>query len=334
MAPTAMCRLLFAGACIAMLPACFTTKPPRVTQATVQATAGRDVRPQPPVNRLPYAYGSVIPHRDFAKSTETVAKRIEKVPPPEPLPIESTKDATVPVLDTRPIAQKVADVAAHSIVVEPPKTMATAAITDPPLVVALRYCYDKRVNDALESLKSFDPVNQEALLTLLPITVRMAEGSLNKADPEEVAIIVEQLQALVTTLQPRAALKLEKLGFCKSIRKFGVFEPLEGKPSFRAGDMVEIYGELRNISCERGRTGEFRTRTSSTLEIREAGGNSGWRKEVPKVDHSQTAPHDLYHHYRFQLPELAPGPYVMSIEVVDIPTGRKVRQKLEFRVMP
>jgi len=334
MAPTALCRLLVAGACIATLPACFTTTPARVTQPTIKPTAGRDVRAQPSGNRLPYAYGSVVPYRDPSKSTETVAKRTEKVPPPEDLPIKSTPDSTIPELDTQPITEKVADVAANSVAVISPKTAPITAATDPPLVVALRHCYDKRVNDALESLKSFDPVNQEALLTLLPITVRMAEGSLNKADPEEVAIIVEQLQALVTTLQPRAALKLEKLGFCKSIRKFGVFEPLEGKPSFRAGDMVEIYGELRNISCERGRTGEFRTRTSSTLEIREAGGNSGWRKEVPKVDHSQTAQHDLYHHYRFQLPELAPGPYVMSIEVVDIPTGRKVRQKLEFRVMP
>jgi hypothetical protein len=164
----------------------------------------------------------------------------------------------------------------------------------------------------------------------------MSEGSLAQADPQELSIILDQLQTLVSRLQPRAELRLEKLSFCKQIRKFGVFEPIEGKPSFRSGDMVEVYGELRNISCERqpSRNGEFRTRTNSTLEIREAGGNSGWRKEVSKTDISQTAQHDFYHHYRFQLPELSPGPYVLSVEVVDVSTGRKVRQKLDFRVMP
>jgi hypothetical protein len=348
----ALSRVLTIGVLLLSLPACFMNQqgrlgplpPPPVREAKTAATS----------TRLPYVYSDVQQYHTPKKPAARVVVRVEErvrerppvvekpekiVPPPLDLPIESNaKRDPIPEIRVGPI-EKPANNASSKVVVpeEHPQTVpVSTAVADSPLVQALRHCYDKRPNAALDSLKSMDALNQEVLLTLLPITVRMSEGSLAQADPQEVAIILDQLQTLITTLQPKATLRLEQLTFCKNIRKFGVFEPMDGKPAFRAGDMVEIYGELRNISSERHQSkfGEFRTRTQSTLEIREAGGNSGWRKEVPKAELSKSALHDFYHHYRFQLPELTPGPYVLSVEVTDVPTGRKARQKLEFRVMP
>lgn len=331
----ALSRVLIMGFFLATLPACFT--PARVAQAPMPPVRSERIvhaRAPAPSGGLQNPYSTVLP---YANRKQPIAATLAKQPEetelgPLRIPEETAKEPNL----VRPDAvKKPTEPVAVAVLPDPPPA-APVVPDDPPLVVALRYCHEKRINDALDALKSFDPINQEALLTLLPITVRMSEGSLDRGDPEEIAIILEQLQSLITTLQPRAALRMEKLSFCKFARKFGVFEAIEGKPSFRAGDIVDLYAELRNISCEKhqSRMGDFRIRTSSTLEIREAGGNSGWRKEVPKIEFSRTVQHDFYHHYRFELPDLTPGPYLLSVEVADLPTGRKVRQKLEFRVMP
>jgi hypothetical protein len=206
---------------------------------------------------------------------------------------------------------------------------------DPPLVRAMRCYVERRPDDAISYLRSYDAENQEILLSLLPLTIRMAEGSLAQTNPQDIAVAVDQLQSLIQALRPHAALVMDKLCFCRQFRKFGVYEALGARPSFRPGELFEVYFEIRNVTCRHATSpqGEYQTHTKTTLEIRERSGAIKVVKPFDKPESFQTAQHDYYDLYRYQVPPNAPpGTYDLIVEVTDAPTGRKVKQKMEFNV--
>lgn len=207
---------------------------------------------------------------------------------------------------------------------------------EPPLLKAMRCYMEKRPDKALPFLSPFEAENQDVLLNLLPLTVSMSEVSLKQANPQEVAVVVEQLQSLLLLLRPHAALIMEKLCFCREIRKFGAYEAMEPQPKFRPGELVEVYFEIRNVTCNHvaSARGEFQTHTNTKLEIREQRGAFIMNKPfVNQPEYFHTMRHDYFDRYRFQVPPTAPpGRYDLTVEVTDVPTGRKVKQKLEFQV--
>lgn len=219
-----------------------------------------------------------------------------------------------------------------------PRYLPASFTAEPPVVAALRCFMDRRPDAALEQLARYDAENQDILLHLLPLTARMAEGPISQADPQELAAVIDQMQGVIMALRPRAALVMDKVCFCRQVRKFGVYESLGEKPSFRRGELVEMYCEVRNIACERttGAQGEYRTHLQNSLEIREIRDPvRGFRiqRETKKADLCHTPQHDYYLHYSFAIrDDMKPGPYVLTVEVVDVPTGRKINRKLEFVV--
>ncbi len=225
--------------------------------------------------------------------------------------------------------------AANSATRPTPPTSPTPTGAEPELVAALRCFMDKRPDTALPHLNRYEPENQDVLLNLLPLTARMSEGPLSHADPQEIAIILDQLQGIALALQPKASLVMDKACFCRQVRKFGVYEALGERPSFRQGELVEVYCEIRNVTCERSKlqSGDYRTQLQSSLEIRNAA--TGWniRSRNGKADVSHTPQHDYYLHYKFAIKDdMRPGSYVVMLEVVDVPTGRRASRKLEFVV--
>jgi len=138
-------------------------------------------------------------------------------------------------------------------------------------------------------------------------------------------------------LRPHAALVMDKCCFCREIRRFGVFEALSAKPTFQPGQMVEVYTEVRNVQSVgyRSRRGDYRTHLRSSLTIKRATGEGVWRSDpFDRPEDTQTPQHDYFQHYRLQVPPLEPGPYVLHLEVTDVPTGRTVRRGLEFTIGP
>lgn len=240
---------------------------------------------------------------------------------------EPSPDAETPTLPPLTLPEAPRDSAA------PGKLPAT--LTDESIILdAVKRSLEKRPDDVREALKSLDPAQREILMTLIPLTIRVGEGGLASADPREVALVVDQLEGLLWALRPRAALVMDKFCFCRKIRSFGRIEPLEDKPSFRPGEMVEVYAEIRNVSSQPHRTkqADFQTHLRSKLEIRESAGGVVYVWKCDKTDATLTPQHDYYQHYRLQIPEARPGTYVLNLEAEDVPTGRKVNQKLVFRV--
>jgi hypothetical protein len=213
-----------------------------------------------------------------------------------------------------------------------------------PLVEALRCFLNKRPAEAVELLRHYDKANQEALLALLPLAVRLTEGNLDKASPEELAAAVEQLQSLTLAFGRRAAMRIDKLCFCREIRRFGVYEPLpDACPAFRAptdgrrGELIRVYAEVRNFSSE-AQPPYYVTQLASTVRIYPQGkqGEPVWWYDFHvQPDRSRTRRQDYFINYEFCVPSnLPPGHYTLWIEVKDklSQPPRTARRSLDFQV--
>lgn len=206
---------------------------------------------------------------------------------------------------------------------------------EPPLLAALRCYLDGRPAEAVVLLERYDKANLEILLTVLPLSSQLTRKSLAKANPQEIAAVLAQLQSLMVPLRTRAPLVIEKLCFCRHIRRFGDYEPLPAEHPFRPGEHVELYVELQNFTSEL-RGGQYVTRLASTVEIHDFQGRCVWRQEFKdreEPDTSRTPRHDFFASCLFALPvELRPASYTLWITVTDEPTGRAMSKSLDFRV--
>ena len=202
-----------------------------------------------------------------------------------------------------------------------------------PLVKALECALAHKPNKALDWLKSYDPATQDFFIRLLPIMARVTQKSLEQMNPEEMAVIQEQLEGFVDTLRPRAELLITKMCFCKpiSIKGFGIYEPLADGHLFHAatkpgreaadGEGVDLYVELRNFSSE-PRDLFHETRLASWVEIRDpkedAKNGPLWKFRFDdKMDRRRARVHDFHLTYWFTVPYLPAGFYLLTIHVVD-----------------
>jgi hypothetical protein len=210
-----------------------------------------------------------------------------------------------------------------------------------PLLAALRCFMDKRPDEAIALLKSYDKVNQEVLLGVLPLVARLGGDSLERAQPSEYTTFLEQLQSAQLALRDRAELLIDKMEFCEKISNFGLYKRLEKGHRFQAAtpghpaELVQVYVELRNPST-RFRDGMFETRLSSRVQIRKAPGKPPvWQHDFQDRDKpilSWSLPTDFFKYYSFYVPDLPPGEYTLTIEIVDVLTGRTASKYLWFRV--
>jgi hypothetical protein len=226
-------------------------------------------------------------------------------------------------------------------------TLGPPAPPDPPLVAALRALMEKRPEEALDSLKGYDKANQELLLCLLPLAVRLTEGGLQRLHPGELAPLLDQLRALERPLAERSALSIDRMCLCRKIESYGVYEKAPDDWAYaagvgdQAGELVQVYVELRNFASKQ-QGNYYETCLASTLEIHDYRGNLVWRRDFPaQPDHSHSPRHDYFINYRFAVPpHVPPGSYVLWIQVrdltgqpgKDVPAHRTARRSLDFRV--
>jgi hypothetical protein len=178
------------------------------------------------------------------------------------------------------------------------------------------------------------PPQCEWLAQLWPLALRLADGSLAKADPQDLAAFVEQLNIALMPLRARAALEIPKLCFCRAVAapaRFGAYERLDDNHRFRPGETVAVYMELRNFACV-PRDGDYATHVVSSVELHDANGKVVLRFDSDRSDPSLSPRHDYCHVGRFTLPALPPGAYTLWLKATDVPTGRSSRRSLDFRV--
>lgn len=330
---------LWAGVCGTLLPACLSTP----TQHTVALPPD----PQPAADAP-------------ARPAATAAASSYHVLPAPPPPAERSEEEDAAETDrsgARPTAAGLVPPAAPPAdpAVELPAAVVVTKVAesgheppakenkDPALVTALREFLDKRPADAIGQLKDYDRLSQELLLGLLPLTARAGEGNLEKASPEQLAILLDQVDSLEAPLRVRAPLEIDKICFCRRIEAFGVYDQLPDEPAFQPGDWALVYVELRNFTCERrdGAAGlvSYGTRLVSAAEIRDYAGKKVWpsgpdqlvfRRKGP--EESRTPWHDYFDNCSLRVPALAPGRYTLWIEIQDVPTKRTVKRSLDFRV--
>jgi hypothetical protein len=226
-----------------------------------------------------------------------------------------------------------------------PAAAKEAVPPDDPVVVALRYLLERRPIDARKALDRLDPSNQELLLNLLPLVARCSGSSLDKARPQELATLLQQVESLELPLRARAPLRMGQPCFCRAIHGFGCYEPLrEQPPAFAAagdgqpGELVQVYVELSNFTVE-PRDGEYVAHLVSSVEVRDiVSGKLVWCHGYDdKPERSRSPWRDHFIRLRFSIPpELKPGTYTLWVQVQDVlarPSRPPARRSLMFRVI-
>ncbi|HEX4588360.1 MAG TPA: hypothetical protein VH120_00400 [Gemmataceae bacterium] len=207
---------------------------------------------------------------------------------------------------------------------------------DSPLLAALKCYLNKSPEQAAQCLESMDPADRDLLTALLPLAVRLGDGALKSADPQDLAAVVADVQALVGPLRERAALEVPKLCFCRpkaTPAQFGRYEQIEENHRFRPGEVVGLYVEVRNIICAPNGA-DYRTQVAMSMEVHNEQGETVWRSDPPaRPDRSLSPRQDYCHVGWFKVPsDLPAGAFTLSLKVTDVPTGRTARRSLDFRV--
>lgn len=313
---------LFAGIALGPMPACL--------HISGTATTGEPVEVKAPsageFASFPKRPGEVI--RKHPETMATASKPSEPVEPSELIV------ALPPVSDS--------NIVKVSVPMLPP--VGILAATEPELLAALQAYLENRPDDAIRLLQSLDRPNQDFALALMPLLVRGSQMKMASANPEEVAVLVEQLHAIAGRLESKAALKVEKVTFYRKLDGFGRYNPWpEGQP-YRPNDLANIYFEVRNVSSEPapGPNGEtYLIRAIVTLEVRDATGKlveqtdpTNFRRRVPVAryeyaDHSHSPLHDYSRCYRMSVPT-QPGVYTVTVEVKD-PSSQRVARSQPVR---
>jgi hypothetical protein len=203
---------------------------------------------------------------------------------------------------------------------------------EPPLLAAVRAYVEKRPDRAIELLRGLDKSNQDFVLSVLPLLARGASADLNN-DSVTVATLVDQLHSVAARMEPRAALRIEKLALCNGVTGFGRFAPRPPNTPYHPHERVQLYLEVRNLTSEPAGD-EFHTQVHATVEVRDAHQRlieqidpDEPRHRVPVVRFakrltSRSPLHDFHVLYIFSAPP-APGVYTIAIELRD-PTGNRV----------
>jgi hypothetical protein len=219
------------------------------------------------------------------------------------------------------------------------------APAEPPVVAAFRAFAENHPDRGIDAIKGLDKPNQEFVLAVLPALVRGAQLKLSAADPQDVAALVEQLQTAAARLEGRAALRVDKILFCKQVDGFGRYEPWpEGLP-YKVSGLAELYVEIGHLVSEPAANGNgYVTRLVSSLEIRDANGrlveqtDPEDRRRTVSVARTERAVvsrspfQDFHIVYRIPVPA-QPGVYNVTVEIRSPGGGRVVRSRpVEFRV--
>jgi hypothetical protein len=223
-----------------------------------------------------------------------------------------------------------------------PLPISFAPTPEPPLLAAVRAYVEGNPQRAIEIIRTLDPQKQDFILAMLPIFVRGANADLTN-DAATVGMLVDQLDGIRARLEPRAALRVENVNFCKEVAGFGRYTPRGANEPYRPNTRAQLYLEVKNLGS-RPSGNEFITHVHATVEIRDAYGKmvelidpEDYRRRVPVarfderlVSHSPLR--DFHVRIIFSAPP-APGVYTITAELRDAATGRTVKtQPTQFCV--
>ncbi len=192
----------------------------------------------------------------------------------------------------------------------------------------------ERPQDALEPIPGIDIAEKEFLQKLLWAQVNYFDLSSMPEPGQRATATIEQLDAAIRSLQPRADLKLRHLALCRQIQTFGDYQPFE-KNAFSPGQGVLLYVEIENFTSRPTGDGRLETLLRSMITIREGSGDGRIVREIPvggvTPDICRTTRRDYFHNYEFKFPRTLPlGNYVLRLTVTDLHGNKKASESLKF----
>jgi hypothetical protein len=338
--------LLLPAAMVLFLPACISVSagprpltPPEVAaQITAEGAARATERIRTTGTDFaiyPSRPGEVLPTRPVPKDITTVQKPTQQQTQPGPIP------------PPNPIAPAGGPTLPDST--DPgmfPLAAMRSPLLEPPLLAALRAHLDGKPERAFESIASLDHHNQEVILALLPVLTRGATANL-AGDPLGAAILVDQLRATASRLEPFAALRVEAALFCDEINGFARYKPSPINRPYAPKEPATLYLEVRNLVSQpfAGPEGQtYLTMAHVRAEVRDAYGNpvelphpKEYRRKVKVVQYDEkryTRSPIQEFHMIFVFPAPAnPGVYTVRLELTDAAGRRSVKTTpVEFRV--
>jgi hypothetical protein len=321
--------ILSTAMCFTSLPACAPT-----TQSLLK-------------NDTPKEHGDKFPARQFRDPNDP-SEQSEIVPPPRPdqgqrppgyrVPEYLKPPPVLPPLWLAPtLPVPATQVTNDNPAVTPQVIVRRPEDSDHNLVNALRMLLSKQPDKALPYLEHYDRATQELFIRLLPTLVLLSEKPFDQLSPNEVGALQDQVQGLLVTLRTRSELTINKMCLCDNVGSYGQITPRRDANVFQPLDMMLIYLELGNTSCEL-RNGYYVTDINGKASITDTAGNvvlfQDFR-EKEKPLYSASAVHDCCRTYVRYLPAvMPPGKYFLTMEVTDEtrPLRRVARKTVEIIV--
>ncbi|MGE0479340.1 MAG: hypothetical protein AB7Q17_02590 [Phycisphaerae bacterium] len=206
---------------------------------------------------------------------------------------------------------------------------------------SFRHQLDARVMQVLagEYERAREPLNlvtkeqQETASRFIDALVAIREGNLG--DPSGAArSVLRELDALATTLRQVSELSVSTPVFCREVRGFGQYTPIE-PAQFRGGAEFVIYVELRDFASTREPDGVFVSRFDLRTTVLSQNGESVLElRDDAIVDRCRNQRKDCFLPKLVRLPAtLAPGEYVARVSVLDKVGEKAAEQQAAFRVL-
>lgn len=329
-------RLSLSGAALlaAAVPAC--VQLPSLARDTVARAQADKPATQPVANQDPDAAPeTTVSRRPAQPRLQYIDLRSVKVSPADPAqevtPVKAEQSTAGGAPQSPPAKLDLPRIDSIPVVESP---MNATPQNNSPILTALRYYQADAPDRATRALDPIEPANRAVLEALLPLAVRLGAADAKPVSAEEVATTVAELEAAAAALRPNAALRIARLCYCRPVQaptRFGVYQPLEGRHAFRPGEVVAVYVEMRNFTCEpKGDT--FQTHLGSKVEVLDTAGHIAHRFDFDAADASLSPRHDYCHVGRFLLPKLPAGDYTLRLTVTDRPTKREAQASLDLRV--
>jgi len=133
-------------------------------------------------------------------------------------------------------------------------------------------------------------------------------------------------------LAEMATLEIRNLAFVDSVDGYGTYE-LHEKTKFRPGDVVTLYAEIENFSCESTKEG-YRTRLGTSYEVVDKSGKRVDSAQFPEVeDLCQNPRRDFHMQYTVTLPtRIYAEQYEIKLTITDQQSHKIGQASVSFEI--
>jgi len=260
----------------------------------------------------------------------SVAAGTEPAAEPEASPAAAT--ANKPAVTAEPvdtIIKRIADL--RSRVTADPNNL------EEQLRLRLLYLADKQDDKAIESIPGTDAEIEEIIQ--VEMSMLIAARSSSGRDPATWANRqIESIKSLRKMLGAKADLSVPTVALCTQISGFGLYKPIEpAEFPARRKNLLLVYIEVENFLSKKTPSGLHRTLLSVRQSLVSRDGQELWSKKDENIeDIARRQRRDFYLTIGpIEIPKsLAPGSYILKVEVEDVLAGKMNSAVAKFKLLP